>query len=61
MVSAYLVCQPVALRFGSPSRWFQPGALALTAQQRDAEAQAVQQRFATAWKDADITLTAPAF
>jgi hypothetical protein len=60
MVSAYLVCQPVALRFGSPSRWFQPG-LAPTAQQRDAEAQAVQQRFATARKDADMTLTAPAF
>jgi tetratricopeptide (TPR) repeat protein len=36
-------------------------ALALTAQKRDAEAQVVQQRFATAWKDADITLTASAF
>jgi hypothetical protein len=36
-------------------------ALAPTAQQRDAEAQAVQQRFATVWKDADITLTASAF
>jgi hypothetical protein len=36
-------------------------ALALTAQKRDAEAQVVQQRFATAWKDADIVLTASAF
>jgi tetratricopeptide (TPR) repeat protein len=36
-------------------------ALSLTAQNRDAEAQSVRQRFATAWKDADIVLTASAF
>ena len=36
-------------------------ALSLTAQKRDAEAESVRQRFATAWKDADIALTASAF
>jgi tetratricopeptide (TPR) repeat protein len=36
-------------------------ALALKAQQRDAEAQAMQQRFRTAWQNADIALTASAF
>lgn len=33
----------------------------LAAQQKAAEAQAVQTRFAKAWKDADVTLTASAF
>jgi tetratricopeptide (TPR) repeat protein len=36
-------------------------ALSLTAQRRDAEAQSVQRRFETAWKDADIALTSSAF
>ena len=36
-------------------------AQSLKAQKRDAEARAVQQRFATAWKDADTVLTASAF
>jgi tetratricopeptide (TPR) repeat protein len=35
-------------------------ALSLQAQKRDAEAQAVQQRFQRAWKDSDITITASA-
>ena len=36
-------------------------AQSLKAQKRDADAQSVQQRFATAWKDADIALTSSAF
>ncbi len=36
-------------------------ALSLEAQQRNAEAWSVRQRFNTAWMDADITLTASAF
>jgi len=36
-------------------------ALALKAQHRDAEASAAHRRFAAAWKDADMPLTASAF
>jgi len=36
-------------------------AQALAAQHRDAESQAVRQRFDKAWTDADVTLTASAF
>lgn len=50
------------LRRNPENGWALHGlALALAAQKRDAEAHAVQQRFATSWKNADVTLTSSAF